>query len=135
MSNGRAMNEKHLEMIQAVIERLSQNSFAIKGWAVTFVSAICALATDKVTVAIGILPALVFWGLDAFYLRQERLYRQLYEHAQKGNVDDFSMEVDAYSKSIQGYWRTWITRTIFWLYFPISALAIAVAIHAFISKP
>ncbi len=35
---------KHLEMIEAVIERLSKNSFQLKGWAMTLVTAIIALS-------------------------------------------------------------------------------------------
>jgi hypothetical protein len=30
---------KHLEMIQAVISRLANNSFLLKGWSITLVSA------------------------------------------------------------------------------------------------
>ena len=35
---------KHLEFIQNVINRMNSNSFLIKGWAVTLIAAIFALA-------------------------------------------------------------------------------------------
>ena len=41
---------KHLEMVQGVINRMANNSFMLKGWAVTLVAGIFALsgeATDK----------------------------------------------------------------------------------------
>lgn len=37
---------KHLEMIQNIIQRMATNSFMLKGWAVTLIVAIFALA-DK----------------------------------------------------------------------------------------
>ena len=35
---------KHLEMVQDVIKRMASNSFILKGWAVTLVAGIMALA-------------------------------------------------------------------------------------------
>ena len=36
---------KHMEMIQGVINRMASNSFALKGWTVTLVAGIFALAS------------------------------------------------------------------------------------------
>ena len=36
---------KHLELIQGIINRMASNSFALKGWAVTLVAGIFALAS------------------------------------------------------------------------------------------
>ena len=72
----------HLEMIQSVINRMASNSFALKGWAVTLVAGIFALAgkdTDKMYFLVAYIPIIVFWGLDSYYLLQERLYRALYD--------------------------------------------------------
>ena len=58
---------KHLEFIQSVISRMSQNSFAIKGWAITLVSAILVVThefKDFRFVLIALLPAIVFWSLE-----------------------------------------------------------------------
>lgn len=48
---------KHLEMIQAVINRMANNSFMLKGWTVTLVAGIFALASkdaDKMYFLIAI---------------------------------------------------------------------------------
>ena len=37
---------KHLEMIEGVIERMGNNSFQLKGWAVTLVALVGALASQ-----------------------------------------------------------------------------------------
>ena len=63
---------KNLELIQSVIDRMGRNSFAYKGWAVTLVSAIFALAAKEGNpqyLLIALLPSFAFWGLDGYYLR------------------------------------------------------------------
>lgn len=93
------INDKHLTLIQGVINRLAGNSFALKGWSVTLVSALLALASkdaDRWLVAIALLPALTFWGLDGYFLAQERLFRGLYAKVigPAGQVPPFSMQTE-----------------------------------------
>lgn len=93
MENKRA----HLEMIQAVVNRMSVNSFLLKGWSVVLISALFALAagdSQALFVYIAYFPAIAFWMLDAYFLRQERLFRKLYDrvrHFAETDVD-FSMD-------------------------------------------
>ena len=73
----------HLQFIQNVINRLSYNSFLLKGWTVVLVSALFALASKDVTqhfIYVAFLPALIFWGLDGFFLSTEWKYRKLYDY-------------------------------------------------------
>jgi hypothetical protein len=73
---------RHLDYIQGIISRLNSNSFIIKGWAVTIVSAVLALlatTNNKAFIAVTALPILVFWVLDSFYLQIERKYAILYK--------------------------------------------------------
>jgi hypothetical protein len=68
----------HLEMIQGVVNRLSNNSFLLKGWSVLLVSGLFALAAKDAKalfVYIAYFPCCVFWGLDGYFLWQERLFR------------------------------------------------------------
>ena len=72
---------KHLEFIQAIINRMNSNSFSIKGWAITIVSALLALYANNSNVAyifVAIVPSILFWLLDSYYLQQERKFRGLY---------------------------------------------------------
>lgn len=88
---------KHLEMLQQVITRMANNSFLIKGWSITLVSALLAFAAkDEIHIMawIALLPCVAFWILDAYFLRQERLFRKLYDHCrlhQPSTPSDFSM--------------------------------------------
>jgi hypothetical protein len=94
MENGNKL--KHLEMIQGIINRMASNSFALKGWAVTLVAGIFALASkdaDKKNFLVAYIPVIVFWFLDSYYLLQERLLRSLYGRVRKLQDDkiDFDM--------------------------------------------
>jgi hypothetical protein len=87
----------HLEMIQGVINRLSQNSFLLKGWCVVLVSALFALAAGNSKVYfiyLAYFPVLAFWVLDAYFLWQERLFRALYDHVRKMKEEDIDFSMD-----------------------------------------
>ena len=118
---------KHLELIQGVINRLATDSFRMKGWAVVLVSAFLVLLAreGRVEIAyIGFVPALVFWGLDGYFLWQERLFRDLYDHVRRlGEADiDFSMDVSDFK-------RTWLGATFSITLVPFYiALAVAVGV-------
>lgn len=108
---------KHLEMIQNVINRMAGNSFLLKGWSVTLVSALFALATkdsNPLFLFVAYFPCICFWLLDAYFLRQERLYRKLYSNVcGKGeNEIDFSMDASVFSASVQSWGRTAFSNTL-----------------------
>ncbi len=95
----------HLQMIQGVINRMAGNSFALKGWSVGIISALFALATAQTTpeakallVTLAYFPAMTFWLLDAYFLRQERLFRDLYRQVAQQTEDevDFSMNTKTF---------------------------------------
>ena len=85
----------HLNMIQGVITRMGNNSFALKGWAVGIMIAVYAFAGNSSVkaVIVTLMPLLVFWCIDTYYLMLERKYRCLYDDVRiKDEKDiDFSM--------------------------------------------
>lgn len=109
------MNEqkvKHLEMIQAAINRLSGNSITVKGWGLTLVSALFALAAKDSDIRFALVsyfPALMFWLLDGYFISQERRFRKLYDQVRTSTEEgsDFSMDT---TKFAQGQAR-WIVST------------------------
>lgn len=117
------MDEKiaHLGFIQGVINRMGSNSFMIKGWCIALVAAIFALSADKANsnfAYIALFPLVIFWGLDTFFLRQEKMYRKLYEEVTSGNVksDKFTMDASVYSKDIDCYLVEVFSKTLFPFY-------------------
>lgn len=100
---------KHLELIQGIINRLSNNSFLLKGWSVFLVSALFALSAPEARVAfvyIAYIPAIFFWGLDGFFLWQERLFRKLYDRVRllSDNEIDFSMDTSVIEGNDRPTW-------------------------------
>ena len=118
---------KHLEFIQNVITRMNTNSFQIKRWTVTIVSAILAIYASTKNcyfVLSATFPTVVFWFLDTYYLTQERKFRGLYNDV--AGVSDnpkqiklFAMRPDLYTKGKYSYWNVFRSTTIYKLYLTI----------------
>ena len=112
---------KHLEFVQAVINRMAGNSFFLKGWSVALVSAVFVLAAkdgNASIIPVAYLPVLVLWFLDAYFLRQERLYRRLYDAVRvlPDEEIDFSLNASGYSSSVAGYLKTVWSVTLRWFH-------------------
>ena len=79
------MNEDqrlHLQFIQNVITRMNANSFQVKTWTVSIIVALAALAVNSknyMYILISVVPTILFWTLDSYYLQQERKFRGLYK--------------------------------------------------------
>lgn len=129
---------KHLELIQDVVDRHARNSFMLKGWSVTLVAAVFLLAVrgaqPPLAMIAGLLPAITFWGLDAFYLRQERMYRALYDAVRKAapnSSDRFCLDARPYTSAAPSWWVTLFTPSIF--SFHITLIAVVIGALAFFS--
>jgi hypothetical protein len=108
---------KHLEFIQAVVTRLANDSFLMKGWALTVSGAIYGFAVNATSgplAAIGLMPVAVFWGLDAYFLRQERLFRALYDRVRRRDpaVEPFSMNTGPGVAQVASWGRTLLSPTL-----------------------
>lgn len=124
---------KHLEFIQGVISRMARNSFLIKGWAITLVAALFALASQDASsyyVVIALFPAILFWGLDTYYLRQERLFRRLYDHVRKRRMTEeevFTMDTSRV-EDVGSFLSVAFSRTI-WPFYVVLIATIGVVIY------
>jgi hypothetical protein len=107
----------HLKIIQGVVTRLAGNSFSLKGWSVVLISALFALAateTNILFIFLAYFPAITFWILDGYFLRQERLYRGLYDRVRlldDGQID-FSMDTSAVSDEVDSWLVVIFSRTL-----------------------
>jgi hypothetical protein len=113
----------HLDYIQNTINRMSHNSFLIKGWTITFISLLFILAVNNSNqsfLILSLLPLICFWILDAYYLRQERLFRELYNHVRKDNTaDPFSMDTRPFEDRVDNWLLTLFSPTIAIVYISI----------------
>lgn len=108
---------KHLEMIQGVINRMANNSFLLKGWSVILVSALFALAakdSNKLYIYLSYFPSLAFWILDGYFLRQEKLYRKLYDKVRSINDSeiDFSMDTSSLTNQVHTWSEVIFSKTL-----------------------
>ncbi len=86
---------KEIDLIQNCINRMSQNSFLLKGWAISILAVVLAIMKDFhdpiYLSLIMLIPLISFWYLDSFFLQKEKMYRKMYEWAlEKRNQGDFS---------------------------------------------
>lgn len=99
---------QHLSIIQGVITRMNSNSFSMKGWMVAIVSALLAVyaaSTEASCSYLYFIAALVadiiFCLLDAYYLKMEMQYRDLYDEVRRNPINtDFNMDASRFSKSL-----------------------------------
>jgi len=73
--------QAHLSITQSVIQRMASNSASSKTWCITVVSAILVIVADKERpqyALIALIPTLLFWGLDIYYLMLEKRFRNSY---------------------------------------------------------
>jgi hypothetical protein len=104
---------KELDLIQAVIVRMAQNSFQVKAWLIGILSALVAFKNDTIFSQAGqdkafsielnlflLLPIFCFWYLDAFFLSTEKLYRELYKWVIK-----YRPQTDAYRYDLNTFTR------------------------------
>lgn len=86
--------EYYLNMIQDIIKRMAENSFAMKNWCIAISSALFGINTWKAedwkAYLLILIPIIMFWYLDAYYLRQERLFRGVYDRVRKMSNDELN---------------------------------------------
>lgn len=140
------MNElicKHLELIQGVINRMASNSFMLKGWTITLVSGIFLITSindHSFLLFLTALPAIAFWGLDSFYLRQEKLYICLYNHTRKAFSEEkkerllFSMNVSSYNNEVDSWWRILFSKTELWFYGVLIVVIILFSLYCSLAR-
>lgn len=140
--NNQNILDKEIELIQACINRMAQNSFMIKGWTISLVAVVLALLPETVDFsllsAICIISTICFWFLDAFYLKTEKLYRKKYEWVIARRIEtlEFSYDLNPYNsgmwlpekngtvKSVPCIVRVMFTKTLTPIYCPLLALSI-----------
>jgi len=116
---------KHLEFIQNVVTRMNSNSFQIKAWTISIVTglfAIYAATNNPLFISICLLPVLLFWILDSYYLVQERKFRGLYDDVAmdiKSETNPYSMNIGNYKKGKYRFLSVCVSVSTILLYLPL----------------
>lgn len=127
---------KHLEFIQAAINRMANNSFLLKGWTVTVTGGLLALSfkeIDRRYLVISVTVLALFWLLDSYYLSRERSFVKLYNHVRRKNGEstDFSMDASEFTNRL-GWPACAVSRTLTLFYGGL--LAVHFLISHFLGK-
>lgn len=124
---------KHLEIIQSVVTRMATNSFFLKGWCVTLIAALCAIAVENDRPKVYLLayiPIVLFSILDAYYLWFERRFRELYDSVRQTDLQqiDFAMNTKAFAGGLLGYLGAYFSVSVFLFYSVLGATVILVGL-------
>ena len=117
----------HMNMIQGVIARLETNCFTLKAMAMTMAAALLAFLgsienPNWVYPAAVCLPVVVFWAMDAQYLRLGRCFRHLFNSVRKHKCgDSFSMDISDFKKKEQSVVRIMFSWSVSLFYLSILA--------------
>ena len=107
---------------EGVINRLASDSFRMKGWCVVLVAALFFLLAREGRIefiVIALVPVIAFWGLGAYFLWQDRLFRVLYDYVRALEEDeiDFSMDVGLLKKnSVRDWLGVTFSQTLLFFY-------------------
>jgi hypothetical protein len=123
MTDREEILHKEIDLVQAVISRMANNSFFLKGWLVSLIAVVLALTKDAVIAfespyysLIILLPVIAFWYLDAFFLHKERCYRKLYDWVieNRKNTDDYlySLNYKRFEKQVGNIFCVMFSKTL-----------------------
>jgi hypothetical protein len=132
---------KEISLIQEIIKRLASNSFFIKGWSLTINAIVFTLLKERVFeinitlfFIIFVCPIILFWYLDGYYLRQERLYRKLYtwvvnKRIEGNNEYPYNLNANRFSKDVKNVFLTMFSQTLIIFYSIPSSIVIGLLIY------
>jgi len=126
---------KSMEFCQSAISRMAQNSFNLKAWFLVAFSALFTFFAKSVSGEtdyqassadlIWLLPMVMFPILDAYYLKQERMFRGVYDDfAESANGSEniripFDLKPTLKQRNRFSTLNVIFSISVGWLYFPL----------------
>lgn len=137
---------KEIDLIQGCINRMANNSFLLRGWSITIIAAVIAIARDKVLLEpllllCGVLiPLLCFWYLDTFFLHTEEMYRKMYEWVlDKRKSDDLEYQYDLnphrFNNEVDSFCKVMFSKTLRVFYGIPVFVVFAVILYQLLKEP
>lgn len=125
---------------------MAQNSFMIKGWFVSIYAVVLALLPEKVNMLLLCIALVVvnviFWYLDGFFLRTEKIYRKIYDWILKErpqNNRELMYQLNPAKfigkiEEVESVWKVMWSKTLRWFYLIPLVIVIIVFIVEFWSS-
>lgn len=128
---------KEIDLIQNCINRMSNNSFLLKGWLITIIAAVVTLSQadlDNVVFFVLVFSTLIFWWMDAFFLRAEKEYRKMYEWMLKKRKENsrelqYDLNPKRFETQVESIWGFMKSPTLAGFYLCILIAVIFVALY------
>lgn len=124
---------KEIDLIQGCISRMANNSFLVKGWALSLIAGVTVFTNGEnfdnlIFLLTTIVPFVCFWVLDAFFLQTEKKYRAMYSDRlkkRKNGDDDQLFELEPNKYNVNCVFRLMFSITLVVFYcIPILAIVI-----------
>ncbi|MFA8298734.1 MAG: hypothetical protein ACEPOV_01075 [Hyphomicrobiales bacterium] len=110
---------KELDLIQDIIKRMANNSFKVKAWLMTIIAGVLTFSmrvlfplknrdvqeSSSIVILFFLLVlTIVSWYLDAYYLRTERIYRNLYLWVvrNRSHTNNYLYDLSTFNRVIEG---------------------------------
>ena len=79
--------------------------------------------------AVGAVPAVIFWAMDAKYLRLEKMFRSLYDDVRKGVVTEpFDMNFMRYDETVDEPAVVAFSWSVRWFYLTLIVILVVLSI-------
>lgn len=128
----------YLQMIESIIDRMSNKSGNIKGFAVSIVAGVTALSfkeTSPWVLLLSFLTIFIFLLMDVYYLGMERKYKFFYKLVCEGKEVDFNLSLDLKESEIKKAKATklqcLISKSIYYFYIPLGVVMTIIIIFKF----
>lgn len=133
---------KEIDLIQSCITRMANNSFLLKGWCISIIAVVLALADKAANPAILscilLIPLLCFWYLDSFFLRTERMYRKMYEWVIENRIKNensylYDLNPHRFACTVDSRWKIMCSITLRVFYGIPTIITIVIIIYRIFS--
>lgn len=124
---------QYFRIIQNVISKMTHNSFLIKAWSGTVFAGVIVLTisiANPLIFMVLLVVVTIFWYLDSYYLRLERLFRSLYNmkveqynnELEKQEMKIFDMDISLFIKKVKTIPRIMFSKSEALFYIPLNAI-------------
>lgn len=136
---------KEIDLIQGCINRMANNSFLIKGWALGVFAGVTAFTKGEnlnnivLLLCTTVVPFFCFWVLDAYFLQIERKYRAMYTERltkRKNNDSDELFDLNPNKYKVGSILKIMFSQTLTIFYgIPFLTSIIVLIINIFVQCP
>jgi hypothetical protein len=115
---------------------MAQNSFTLKGWALTLVAGTFALSareTNPWFLMVALVPAVAFWCLDTYYLRLESKFRLLFNEVRmldenQWDANPFDLNPDRFNDKVESWHKVFRSASEAGYYAPVTVVVAGIVL-------